>query len=125
MKKLFAVFALIMSMLYCGYGQEKVTPVSGGTGRTAALGGGPYNPYILDYTDVFINPAYAAQYNSLLYSDVGYGFTAFNATGQYVGYTMSMSDLAIGGRSAKAALRKRNKDHATLFTRQSRSRSLD
>ncbi len=96
MKKLFAVFALITSLVYYGYGQDKVTALSGGTGRTAALGGGPYNPYILDYTDVFINPAYAAQYNSLLYSDVGYGFTAFNATGQYVGYTMSMSDLAIG-----------------------------
>jgi len=96
MKKLFMVFALITSLMYSGYGQDKVTPLSGGTGRTAALGGGPYNPYIMDYTDVFVNPANAVRYNSLLFSDIGYTFTAYNAAGQYVGYTMSLGDLALG-----------------------------
>lgn len=76
--------------------QEKSKALSGGTARTAALGGGPYNPYIQDYTDVFVNPANAAMYSDLLYSDVGYNFVTFSAAGQYVGWTLALGDLAVG-----------------------------
>ncbi len=75
---------------------EQPMAVSGGTARTAALGGNPNNPYIEDYSDVFINPAYAAKYTDLLFSDVGYSFTQYSAAGQYVGYTMGLGNLAIG-----------------------------
>lgn len=75
---------------------EQPMAVSGGTARTAALGGNPTNPYIMDYSDVFINPAYAAKYSDLLFSDVGYSFTQYSAAGQYVGYTLGLGDLALG-----------------------------
>lgn len=76
--------------------QEKPKALSGGTARTASLGGGPYNPYIQDYTDVFVNPANAAMYSDLLYSDVGYNFATYSATGQFVGWTLGLGDLALG-----------------------------
>lgn len=95
MKRLLSLF-LTVAVASTSFSQEKVAAVSGGVGRTAALGGGPYNLYIQDYTDVFINPAYAAQYQSFLFGDIGYGITAYNASGQYVGYTMGLGDLSIG-----------------------------
>ncbi|MBI3005376.1 MAG: hypothetical protein HYY49_08160 [Ignavibacteriales bacterium] len=87
---------LVAAVVFSAVAQDRVVPVSGGTGRTAALGGGPNNPYIMDYSDVFVNPANAGRYTSLLYSDIGYTFTAYNAAAQYVGYTMSLGDLSIG-----------------------------
>ena len=90
------VVVLILSLVVPMSAQNQVQAVSGGTGRTVALGGGPYNPYITDYTDVFVNPAYASRYQSLLYSDIGYGIGGYAAAGQYVGYTMSVGGLSVG-----------------------------
>lgn len=78
------------------HAQESVSPIHGGTARTAALGGGPSNPYIKDYTDVLTNPAYALTYTDLLYSDIGYAFAGYTAAGQFVGYTLGLGNLAVG-----------------------------
>ncbi len=94
MKKHFVVILLLAATVLTA--QEKVQAIHGGTARTAALGGGPNNPYIKDYTDVFTNPAYALTYSDFLYSDIGYAFAAYSASGQYIGYTLGLNNLAVG-----------------------------
>ena len=95
MKKTLA-FTLILALCQFGLAQEKPLAVSGGVARTAALGGGPTNPYITDYTDVYINPASALLYTDLLYANVGYQFAGYSANGQNIGFTLGTSGIAIG-----------------------------
>lgn len=76
--------------------QDVVPSVSEGLAQTVALGGGPTNPYVLDYTDVFTNPAHAFTYKDLLYGDVGYNFAQYSASGQYVGVTLAIDNIASG-----------------------------
>ncbi|GJQ21622.1 MAG: hypothetical protein HBSIN02_19770 [Bacteroidia bacterium] len=77
--------------------QEKPKAVSGGLGRTAALGGNPTNPYIQDFTDVFVNPAYAAWNKDLLFGELGNSFgNQYFAPGQYAAYTLGLGNLAVG-----------------------------
>lgn len=90
------VFSVLLMIGIVG-AQEKPKALSGGTARTAALGGGPTNPYIQDYTDIFFNPAYAAMYSDLLYADVGYNFgNQYFGSGQFIGWTLGLGDLALG-----------------------------
>ncbi len=96
MKQLFSVL-LVFLIVGMAEAQEKPKAVSGGLGRTAALGGGPYNPYIQDYTDVFTNPAYAAWNRDLLFGELGNSFgQQYFAVGQYAAYTLGLGDLALG-----------------------------
>jgi hypothetical protein len=96
MKQLFSVL-LVFLIVGMAEAQEKPKAMSGGLGRTAALGGGPYNPYIQDYTDVFTNPAYAAWNKDLLFGELGNSFgNQYFAVGQYAAYTLGLGDLALG-----------------------------
>ncbi|MCX6137468.1 MAG: hypothetical protein NTV54_08250 [Ignavibacteriales bacterium] len=95
MKKTLALF-LILALCQTLSAQEKSLAVSGGVARTAALGGGPTNPYITDYSDIYINPAEALRYIDLLYADIGYQFAGYKANGQGIGFTLGTSGIAIG-----------------------------
>lgn len=96
MKQLFSVL-LVFLIVGMAEAQEKPKALSGGYGRTSALGGGPNNPYIQDYTDVFTNPAYAAWNKDLLFGELGNSFAQqYFAPGQYAAYTLGLGDLAVG-----------------------------
>ena len=95
MKKTLAL-TLILALCQFGTAQDKPLAVSGGVARTAALGGGPTNLYITDYTDIYINPANALRYTDLLYADIGYQFAGYSANGQNIGFTLGTSGIAIG-----------------------------
>jgi len=94
MKKILALF--LFSAFALLEAQDEIIPLNGGLARTVALGGGPQNPYTKDYTDVFTNPAYALEYKDLLFSDIGYSFTQYSASGQYIGVTLAITDFALG-----------------------------
>jgi hypothetical protein len=95
MKKILAL-TLILALCQFGTAQDKPLAVSGGVARTAALGGGPTNLYITDYTDVYINPANALLYPDLLFADIGYQFAGYSANGQNIGFTLGTGGIAIG-----------------------------
>ncbi|MEX2117725.1 MAG: hypothetical protein WEB37_12645 [Bacteroidota bacterium] len=96
MKQLFSVL-LIVLVIGMAEAQEKPKAVSGGLGRTTALGGSPYNPYVQDYTDVFTNPAYAAWNKDLLFGELGNSFAnQYVAPGQYAAYILGLGNLALG-----------------------------
>jgi len=94
LKYIFAVI-LTLQVIFVSNAQESKS-LNGGLARTAAMGGGPTNPYIMDYSDIFINPAYASKYNDLFYSDLGYSFASYSAAGQTFGWTMAMDNLSWG-----------------------------
>lgn len=96
MKHGLAVILALVLVVACVSAQDGPKAVSGGTARTAALGGNPGNPYILDYSDVFTNPAFAAKYKDLLYGDLGYSFSGYRAAGQHVGFTMGLGSFSLG-----------------------------
>jgi hypothetical protein len=96
MKKGLAVVLALVLVVVCVSAQDGPKAISGGTARTAALGGNPGNPYIMDYTDVFMNPAFAAKYKDLLYGDLGYSFSGYRASGQHVGFTMGLGSISLG-----------------------------
>ena len=96
MKQGLAVVVALVLVVACVSAQDGPKAVSGGTARTAALGGNPGNPYILDYSDVFTNPAYAAKYKDLLFGDLGYSFSGYRASGQHVGFTMGLGTFSLG-----------------------------
>jgi hypothetical protein len=96
MKRGLVVVVALLLVVVCVSAQDGPKAISGGTARTAALGGNPGNPYIMDYSDVFTNPAFAMKYNDLLYGDLGYSFSAYRASGQHVGFTMGLGSVALG-----------------------------
>jgi hypothetical protein len=96
MKQGLAVVLALVLVFACVDAQDGPKAISGGTARTAALGGNPGNPYIMDYSDVFMNPAFATKYKDLLYGDLGYSFSGYRASGQHVGFTMGLGTLSLG-----------------------------
>ena len=96
MKRTLVCFLLVFVVVGALYAQE-ATYVSGGTAREMALGGNPNNPYLMDYTDVLTNPAWASKYADMIYSELGYNFGAFSASQQTAGFTYAVSKgFAIG-----------------------------
>lgn len=96
MKKILLFSLLMFTIIWMSNAQE-TKYVSGGIARQMALGGNPMNPYIIDYTSVFINPAYSVRYTDLLYSELGYNFAGYRASGQTVGFTYAVfKGLAVG-----------------------------
>jgi hypothetical protein len=96
MKKGLTIVIALALVVVCVSAQDGPQAISGGTARTAALGGNPGNPYILDYSDIFFNPAYAAKYKDLLFGDLGYSFAAYRALGQHIGFTMGLGSVSLG-----------------------------
>lgn len=96
MKKYFLLLFLFCMNLVFAQTQE-IKYISGGTARQLALGGSPTNPYLMDYTNIYINPAWAAKYSDLVYSELGYNFGTYSADGQSVGFTYAvLKGLSVG-----------------------------
>jgi hypothetical protein len=71
----------------------------GGNARMLALGGSPVNYYLLDYTNIFINPAYLKKYTNLAMIELGSGFgngSGFTANNQQFGSTLTLGDMTFG-----------------------------
>ncbi len=96
MKRIISLFLLIFVLLGVAQAQE-TKYVSGGLAREMALGGSPNNAYMMDYTDVYTNPAWAVKYGDLIYSELGYSFAGYSASGQSVGFTYAVGkSLSVG-----------------------------
>jgi hypothetical protein len=96
MKQIISLLLLILVLAGVVYTQD-IKYVAGGRAREMALGGSPTNPYLMDYYDVFTNPAWASKYADLVYAELGYNYGAFNAQQQTIGFTYGISSgLAIG-----------------------------
>jgi hypothetical protein len=96
MKKVISLF--LLSFVLLGIMQAQETKyVSGGLAREMALGGSPSNAYMMDYTDVYTNPAWAIKYSDFIYSELGYNYNNYHAAGQSAGFTYAVSKfLAVG-----------------------------
>jgi len=93
MKRTISLFLLTFVLL--GFAQAQ--SVSGGLAREMALGGSPNNAYLMDYTDIYTNPAWAVKYGDLIYSELGYSFSGYSASGQSAGFTYAVwKGLSIG-----------------------------
>jgi hypothetical protein len=91
------LFLLLVFVLCCAAQSQEIKYISGGTARQLALGGSPTNPYLMDYTNIYTNPAWAAKYGDLVYSELGYNFGTYNADGQSVGFTYAIwKGLSVG-----------------------------
>jgi len=96
MKRTISLFLLTFVLLGVAQAQE-TKYVSGGLAREMALGGSPNNAYLMDYTDVYTNPAWAVKYGDLIYSELGYSFAGYSASGQSVGFTYAVwKGLSVG-----------------------------
>jgi hypothetical protein len=96
MKKSISLF--LLSFVLLGMVQAQETKyISGGLAREMALGGSPTNAYMMDYTDVYTNPAWAIKYSDFIYSELGYSFAGYHASGQSAGFTYAVTKgLAVG-----------------------------
>ncbi len=93
------LFLLITVLVVCNILQaaDDVKYVAGGAGRVLALGGSPTNSSILDYTDIYMNPAYALMYSDFIYTELGYNFCGYSANQQVAGFTYSiLKGLSVG-----------------------------
>ncbi len=96
MKRTISLFLLAFVLLGVAQAQETKS-VPGGLAREMALGGSPNNAYLMDYTDVYTNPAWAVKYGDLIYSELGYSFAGYSASGQSAGFTYAVwKGLSIG-----------------------------
>jgi hypothetical protein len=96
MKQTISVFLLVFVLLGVAQAQE-TKYISGGIARELALGGNPGNSSMMDYTDVYLNPAWAIKYGDFVYSELGYNFAGYSASGQTIGFTYAVtSGLAVG-----------------------------
>jgi len=73
--------------------------VQGGNARMLALGGSPVNYYLLDYTNIFINPAYLKRFRNLVLIEGGSGFgngSEYQAQNQQLGATFQFNENYFG-----------------------------
>jgi len=98
MKKVFSITLLVLLLggLISAQENSSATAIAGGDARGASLGGNPNNPFLMDYNDVFTNPAYSLKYTDLLYVEAGNTFAPYRAKNQSIGWTMGMNDVAFG-----------------------------
>jgi hypothetical protein len=64
-----------------------------------ALGGSPINYYLLDYTNIFINPAHLKTYPRLAMIEIGSGFgnsSGYTANNQNYGATFTLGEVTLG-----------------------------
>jgi len=76
-----------------------LSTLTGGNARILALGGSPSNPFLLDHTDIYTNPAHLMQFKDLLFIEVGHGFgngSAYTANNQSIGITFSLNAWTFG-----------------------------
>jgi hypothetical protein len=89
MKRTISLFLLVFVLIGIAQAQE-TKYVSGGLARQMALGGSPTNAYLMDYTDIYTNPAWAVKYSDIIYSELGYSFAGYSASGQSAGFTYAI-----------------------------------
>ena len=96
MKRTISLFLLAFVLLGVAQAQETKS-IPGGLAREMALGGSPNNTYLMDYTDIYTNPAWAVKYGDLIYSELGYSFSGYSASGQSAGFTYAVwKGLSVG-----------------------------
>jgi hypothetical protein len=88
-------------LLYSQVSQASDTTVAiqGGYARILALGGGPTNYFLNDYTDIYFNPAYIEQYANLVCVELGTGFSSgsgFSTTNQFYGASFALEKVTLG-----------------------------
>ncbi len=102
MQKLLSLVLLLLMLCTILTAGDEPKYQSGGAARQLALGGSPVNYYSTDYSNVYINPAYAVQYSDLVYSELGYNFSGFNASQQVIGFNYALwKGLTIGASIGK------------------------
>ena len=90
------MFLLAFVLLGVAQAQETKS-VPGGLAREMALGGSPTNAYLMDYSDIYTNPAWAVKYGDVIYSELGYDFVGCSASGQSAGFTYAIwKELSVG-----------------------------
>jgi hypothetical protein len=99
MYKLVVVCAACLLYHQVSQASDTTAAIQGGYARTLALGGGPANYYLNDYTDMYINPAYIEQYSNLVSVELGTGFSSgsgFSTTNQFYGASVALENVTLG-----------------------------
>jgi len=96
-KRIFIIFQFIITTT--AFALDSTMVVSGGIARTLALGGSPTNPFLLDQTDVLINPAFLKEYSNSIFLELGNDFnngSAYRANNQSFGASFNIGSLTLG-----------------------------
>jgi hypothetical protein len=97
--KLTVLCAVCLFTYHVSHASDSTAAIQGGYARTLALGGGPSNYYLNDYTDIYINPAYIRQYSNLVSVELGTGFSngsGFSSTNQFYGASFALESVTLG-----------------------------
>ena len=97
--KLVVVCAACLLYHQVSQASDTTAAIQGGYARTLALGGGPANYFLNDYTDLYINPAYIGQYSNLVSVELGTGFSSgsgFSTTNQFYGASFALEKVTLG-----------------------------
>ena len=102
-KRILSILLLMLIASTVGYGQYfKSGFKSGGFARLKALGN---NPYIIDPTDILVNPAWSSKYNNILFGDIGATLAnnfESGGIGQYLAINFNISkNLTLGAALAR------------------------
>lgn len=97
LKKIVTINIMLISLSLCLFAQvTKNIEKSGGFARIQAMGS---NPYVIDPTNMTLNPAWGAYYDNFIFGDLGATQTTFgnDGVGQFVGANFRVnSQLTIG-----------------------------